>query len=82
MIIIKEVGGPISSITTDGERSFVSPQVLKELHQLNIETNFIKANYLHHIRIIDNVIKTLRNMFNGDVNRMLNPEEMQRQSMI
>jgi transketolase len=28
--------------------------------------------------MVDNVIKTLRNMFNGDVSRMLDPEEMQK----
>jgi hypothetical protein len=76
-MFIAEVGEPISSRTADGERALISNQVLEELHQPRIETNFIKADYLNQIRIVDNVIKTLRNMFNGDVNRMLNPEEMQ-----
>jgi hypothetical protein len=71
------VGRPISSITPDGERAFISKQVLYKLHEQGIETNFIKADYLNHIRMVDNVIKTLRNMFNGDVSRMVDPEEMQ-----
>jgi phosphopantothenate synthetase len=38
----------------------------------------ITADYLNHIRIVDNVFKTLRNMFHGDVNRMIDLEEMQK----
>jgi hypothetical protein len=75
---IREVGRPISSITADGELAFISKQVLDKLHGEGIETNCIKADYLNHIRMVDNVIKTLRNMFNGDVNRILDPNEMQK----
>ena len=75
---INDVEGQISSITADGERAFISEQVLEGLHDQGIKTNFIKADYLNHIRMVDNVIRTLRNMFNGDVNRMLDNNEMQK----
>jgi polyhydroxyalkanoate synthesis regulator protein len=75
---IRDMGGPISSIIADGERAFLSNQVLEELHQRDIEMNFIKADYLNHIRMVDNIIKTLRNRFNRDVSRMIDPEEMQK----
>jgi hypothetical protein len=78
MKFITEVKEPISSITADGERAFLSNQVLDELHKRGIETNFIKADFLNHIRLVDNVIKTLRNMFNGDVSRMMDNKEMQK----
>jgi hypothetical protein len=72
------VGRPIRSITADGERAFISKKVFIELHQRGIETNFIKADYLNHIRMVDNVIKTLRHMFNGDVSKMLDNNEIQK----
>jgi hypothetical protein len=78
IFFIIDIGGLISSVTADGERAFISKQVLEELHQQGIETNFIKADYLHHIRRVDNLIRTLRNMFSGDVNRMLDNNEMQK----
>jgi hypothetical protein len=71
------VGRPISSITPDEKRAFITKQVLDKLHEQGIETNFIKSDFLNYIRIVDNVIKTLRNMFHGNVNRILDPNEMQ-----
>jgi hypothetical protein len=56
---INDIEGQISSIIADGERAFISRQVLEELHNRGIETNFIKAYYLNHIRMADNVIRTL-----------------------
>jgi hypothetical protein len=68
----------ISSITADGECAFLSNQILMKLHDRNIETHFKKADYLNHIKMIDNVLKTLRNMFNGDISRMNNNNEIQK----
>jgi hypothetical protein len=45
IIFIREVGGSISFITADGEQAFLSYQVLEELHEGGIKTNFIKADY-------------------------------------
>jgi hypothetical protein len=79
-LFIREVERPVNSIIADGERAFISKEVLDKLHGEGIEANFIKADYLNHIRMFDNVIKTLRNIFIGDVVRMLDNKEMQKAS--
>jgi hypothetical protein len=53
------MGKPISSMTADGERAFISDIVLSELDKFKIDTYFIKIDCINHIRMVDNVFKTI-----------------------
>jgi hypothetical protein len=69
---------PVNSITADGEGAFLSNDVLNLCEQFGIKTYFYKADYLNHIRMVESAIKTLRNIFNVDTNRMMINSEMQK----
>jgi hypothetical protein len=68
----------INSITEDGKRAFISNEVQSFCNRNGIKTYFVKADFLHHIRIVDSIIKILRDIFNGDIYKMLNNDEMKK----
>jgi hypothetical protein len=70
--IIQEFHADIgmASILADGEKAWNNPEVKSWLDEQNIYHDFTRANYFHHIPILDSSIRTLRLGCDYDVDFM------------
>jgi hypothetical protein len=60
----------MASILADGEKAWNNPEVKSWLDEQNIYHDFKRANYFHHIPILDSSIRTLRLGCDYDVDFM------------
>ncbi|GMO12649.1 MAG: hypothetical protein Ta2E_01060 [Mycoplasmoidaceae bacterium] len=70
-------GGDINSIRADGQRAFMSHWGWHFCWQFHIKHYFYKTDFLNHIRMLDAVSNTLRNIFHSDTLRMMNHDEIE-----
>ncbi|KAA6368821.1 MAG: hypothetical protein EZS28_035651, partial [Streblomastix strix] len=67
----------VTNIRGDGERSFKGKDVQQFLEEQGIQCFFTGSPFTEHIRIVDSVVKTIRNGFGTSSNDFADPEKLQ-----
>ena len=67
---------PVVDISGDGEYSFTSKMLINFYKRNNINTYFQSSKFTYHNKVVDAVIKTIRNAFGNDWKSFGNPIKM------
>jgi hypothetical protein len=68
----------VTSIRGDGEAAFNSLKLQRLYNYYNVKTSFNGSSQIYHVKLVDAVIRTIRDGFGQNIEMMNNNNEMQR----